>query len=306
MSVANAIKIRTLIGLATILGTSLILTQCRGRSAENIIFRGSDTEVNVVLVMAEDYMDMNPDVSIAVTGGGSGTGISALINKRATVANASRAMSQAEIELAREKDIDPVGIIFGVDAICFIVNENNPINSLTTDQIREIFTGRMQNWTEAGGDNYKITLYGRAGDSGTFRYIQTNILKEDYSLRMKQMSGNSQIIEGIRQDQAGIGYVGIGNAVKKDGEVMKGLKVVAIQAESQDEPVYPVDFENISTGSYALIRPLYQFMNGRPTGKLKDFILYELSEKGQKTLTENGFFPISEDHVEHNRSILQE
>jgi phosphate transport system substrate-binding protein len=256
--------------------------------------------------MAEDFMDMDPDISIAVTGGGSGTGISALLNGRATVANASRAMSEAELELARDKNIDPVGIIFGVDAICFIVNENNPITGLTTDQIREIFTGRMTNWTEGGGDDYKITLYGRAGNSGTFSYIQKNILKENYSLKMKQMSGNSQIIEGIRQDPAGIGYVGIGYAVKKDGNVMKGLKVLSIQAEGQDSPVTPVDFENISNGSYALVRPLYQFMDGRPAGKLKEFLLYELGEKGQKTLVENGFFPISENYMEHNNSILQE
>ena len=282
----------------------LALSACGSRNTENIIFRGSDTEVNLVLVMAEDFMDREPGVSIAVTGGGSGTGIAKLLNGKTTVANASRAMSKTELEIADRKGIEPVDIIFGIDAICFVVNENNPIDALTTDQIREIFTGRMKTWAEAGGSDHKITLYGRAGNSGTFSYIQKNILKENYSLKMKQMSGNSHIIEGIRKDIAGIGYVGIGYAVKKDGEVMKGLKVVSIQAEGQTEAVSPVNFENISNGSYALVRPLYQFMNGRPTGMLREFLLYELSEEGQRTISENGFFPISDEYQEYNKKHL--
>ena len=279
---------------------ALLTTSCGRRDVESIVIRGSDTEVNLVLRMAETYMDDDPDISIAVTGGGSGTGIASLINKRTDIANASRAFTEEELRLASERGVDVRPIIFAVDALCFIVNENLPVEGLTLQQVREVYTGKTANWKDLGGNDAAISLYGRQGNSGTFLYIQKNILKDDYSLKMKQMNGNSQIIEGVRNDQAGIGYVGIGYVVNEKGELMKGIKVLSIQAAGQDAAVSPVNRENISNGSYKVVRPLYQYIDGKPEGKLLDFLQYELSSEGEKMILENGYFPISNEVKKQN------
>ncbi len=279
---------------------ALLTTSCGRRDVESIVIRGSDTEVNLVLRMAETYMDDDPDISIAVTGGGSGTGIASLINKRTDIANASRAFTEEELRLASERGVDVRPIIFAVDALCFIVNENLPVEGLTLQQVREVYTGKTANWKDLGGNDAAISLYGRQGNSGTFLYIQKNILKDDYSLKMKQMNGNSQIIEGVRNDQAGIGYVGIGYVVNEKGELMKGIKVLSIQAAGQDAAVSPVNRENISNGSYKVVRPLYQYIDGKPEGKLLDFLQYELGSEGEKMILENGYFPISNEVKKQN------
>jgi len=258
---------------------AILLVSCGRRDVESIVIRGSDIEVNLVLRMAETYMDNDPDLSIAVTGGGSGTGIASLINKRTDIANASRAFTEEELRLASERGVDVRPIIFAVDALCFIANENLPVEELTLQQVREVYTGKTANWKDLGGNDAAISLYGRQGNSGTFLYIQKNILKDDYSLKMKQMNGNSQIIEGVRNDQAGIGYVGIGYVVNEKGELMKGIKVLSIQAAGQDAAVSPVYRENISNGSYKVVRPLYQYIDGKPEGKLLDFLQYELGSR---------------------------
>jgi len=279
---------------------ALLTTSCGRRDVESIVIRGSDTEVNLVLRMAETYMDDDPDISIAVTGGGSGTGIASLINKRTDIANASRAFTEEELRLASERGVDVRPIVFAVDALCFIVNENLPVEGLTLQQVREVYTGKTANWKDLGGNDAAISLYGRQGNSGTFLYIQKNILKDDYSLKMKQMNGNSQIIEGVRNDQAGIGYVGIGYVVNEKGELMKGIKVLSIQAAGQDAAVSPVNRENISNGSYKVVRPLYQYIDGKPEGKLLNFLQYELGSEGEKMILENGYFPISNEVKKQN------
>jgi len=283
-----------------ILGIALLTTSCGRRDVESIVIRGSDTEVNLVLRMAETYMDDDPDISIAVTGGGSGTGIASLINKRTDIANTSRAFTEEELRLASERGVDVRPIVFAVDALCFIANENLPVEGLTLQQVREVYTGKTANWKDLGGNDAAISLYGRQGNSGTFLYIQKNILKDDYSLKMKQMNGNSQIIEGVRNDQAGIGYVGIGYVVNEKGELMKGIKVLSIQAAGQDAAVSPVYRENISNGSYKVVRPLYQYIDGKPEGKLLDFLQYELGSEGEKMILENGYFPISNEVKKQN------
>lgn len=295
-------KFKTLIRFS--LGIALLLTGCGPRDVETIVIRGSDTEVNMVLRIAETYMENDPHISIAVTGGGSGTGIAALINKRTDIANASRAFKEEEVQIAADRGVDVRPIVFAVDALCFIVNEDLPIDGLSLQQVRGLFTGEIKNWKELGGDDVPVSLYGRQGNSGTFVYIQTNILNGDYSMDMKQMNGNSQIIEGIRNDIAGIGYVGIGNAVDHNGEVMPGTKVLSIQADDQDAPVSPLVTENITSGSYKVVRPLYQYVDGKPENKLLEFLLYELSEEGQKMILESGYFPISEEIKEQNITRL--
>lgn len=281
-----------------------ILVSCKSNHNEVIVIRGSDTEVNLVLQLSEEFMNKNPNTSIAVTGGGSGTGIAALINKKTDIANSSRAFKKPELKLAKERGVNVVPIAFAVDALTFIVNENLPIDSLSVEQVRAIFTGKETNWSVFGGPDKKISLYGRQGNSGTFSFIQEHILKANYSLEMKQMNGTSQIIEGIKNDKDGIGYVGIGYIVKKDGSKMKGVKALSIKGEGQHKAYSPTNFSNIINGNYSITRPLYQYVDGKPQGGVKDFIMYELSERGQTIIGENGYFPISNNYKKLNDEYL--
>ena len=277
-----------------LLGLSLVVSGCGSRDVKSIVIRGSDTEVNLVLRLAETYMQKDPDISIAVTGGGSGVGIASLINKRTDIANSSRAFSEDELQLAEERGVDVRPIVFAMDALCFIVNEELPLDELTLDQVRAIYTGKVKSWREYCDYEGSISLYGRQGNSGTFIYIQQEILKQDYSFEMKQMNGNSQIIEGIRNDKTGIGYVGIGYVVDHKGEEMKGIKVLAIKGDGQEYAVDPSQPANIISGNYQVVRPLYQYIDGKPDKKLLDFLDYELSAEGEKIIIENGYYPTSQ------------
>lgn len=282
----------------------VLIISCKPNNTQNIVIRGSDTEVNLVLQLSEEFMNKHPKTSIAVTGGGSGTGIAALINKKTSIANSSRPFKKSELALAKERGVDVIPIAFAIDALTFIVNENSPIDSLTTQQIRDIFTGKQTNWSAFGGADKKISLYGRQGNSGTFSFIQQQILKANYSLEMKQMNGTSQIIEGIKNDKEGIGYVGIGYIVKKDGSTMKGVKALSIKGDRQTKAYSPVDFTNITSGDYSITRPLYQYTDGKPQGAVKEFILYELSERGQEIISKNGYFPITKNYKKLNNDYL--
>lgn len=277
---------------------------CQKRDIKTIVVRGSDTEVNLVLMLAESYMNTHPDVSIAVTGGGSGTGIAALINKRTDIANSSREFKSEEMKLAKDRNVAVTPIIFAVDALSFIVNESSIIDSLSLTQARDIYTGKITNWTVIGGEDQEISLYGRQSNSGTFTFIQEHILKGDYSLHMKQMNGTSQIIENIKNDRAGIGYVGIGYIINKEGNLIEGIKVLKIYSEDQHKAITPVNPDNIYNGSYPIVRPLYQYLDGKPNDELKNFILYELSPEGQKIISENGYFPITEANKTINSKCL--
>jgi phosphate transport system substrate-binding protein len=256
--------------------------------------------------LAEEFMDNDPDVSIAVTGGGSGTGIAALINKKTDIANSSRELKPSELKLATERGVDVVPIIFAIDALSFVVNESLPIDSLSLLEFRKIFTGVIENWSELGGPDVRISLYGRQSNSGTFTFIQEEILEGDYSPRMKQMNGTAQIIEGIKNDPAAIGYVGIGYIVNKEGEVSQGVKVLKVKEHEYSNAVDPLILSNIRDGTYPIVRPLFQYLDGSPTGKLKAFLEYELSETGQEIISDNGYFPISKKYVEHNKKYLNE
>lgn len=280
----------------------VLLLSCGRSDIETIVIRGSDTEVNLVLRLAETYMESHDKVSIAVTGGGSGTGIAALINKKTDIANSSRAFKEAELRLAKERGVDVIPIIFAVDALSFIVHPDLSIDALSIADIRSIYTGQIDNWNAVGGPDLPISLYGRQGNSGTFTFIQTEILKADYDASMKQMNGTSQIIESIKNDKAGIGYVGIGYIVNKTGEQMEGVKVLSIAEENKE--VSPLETAAITNGDYPIVRPLYQYLDGYPDGVLQAFLEYELSDKGQAIISENGYFPITKKHRQQNQKYL--
>ena len=167
-------------------------------------------------------MKKNPDVNIAVTGGGSGTGIAALINKTTDIANSSRELSPKEEEAAKSAGVQPFRIIFATDGISVVTHPANPISKLTLEQLGKIFKGEITNWKEVGGKDAKISLYGRQSNSGTYVFFREFVVKADYSPHMKAMNGNAQIVEAIKKDKDGIGYVAVGYVVDDEGEVMPG------------------------------------------------------------------------------------
>lgn len=264
-----------------------------------IQIKGSDTEVNLVQRLAETYME-DSKVEISVTGGGSGTGISALINGQVDIANSSRVMKDEEIEQARNNNIDPVRLIIAMDGLSVIAHKSNPVSELTLKQIGDIFKGETKNWQELGGQDKNISLYGRQSNSGTYVYFRDTVLKGDYDSSMNRMNGNAQIVESVKADESSIGYVGVGYVTDENDQVTEGLKIIKVAKEEGAAAVDPLNPENIKTGAYPLARPLNQYVDGKPEGIIKDFIEFELGDKGQEIAVEEGFYPVSPEYTKIN------
>ncbi len=264
-------------------------------SADMIQVKGSDTIINLVQKMAEVYMQQNPAVKISVTGGGSGTGIAAIINKKCDIADASRAISAKEMESAAAAGVSPTRIVIAIDGLSVIVNKNNAVYQLTSEQIGRIFKGEVTNWSEVGGSNMPINLYGRQSNSGTYGFFRESVLKGEYSPKMNSMNGNSQIVEAVKADPSGIGYVGVGYAKKADG-------ITVLEVASGANGIYksPLDTASVIDGSYPISRPLYQYVNGLPEGEVKNFLQFELSDQGQQIVEEQGFYMIAEEYKAQN------
>ena len=274
---------------------------CPESNAQSLIqIKGSDSEVNLVQRLAEVFMKKHPDANIAVTGGGSGTGIAALINKTTDIANSSRDLSPKEEEEAKKAGVQPFRIIFATDGISVVTHPANPISKLTLEQLGKIFKGEIINWKELGGKDAKISLYGRQSNSGTYVFFREFVVKADYSPHMKAMNGNAQIVEAIKKDKDGISYVAVGYVVNEKDEVMPGIKIINIAKDGISEAYSPAKMENVMSKRYPITRPLNQYTNGRPTGKLSDFIKFELSKEGQEIVRKEGFFPVQKDWMEFN------
>ncbi len=252
-----------------------------------IQIKGSDTLINLVQRMSEVYMEKYPKTYIAVTGGGSGTGIAALINGKCDIANSSRIMEPRELNQAKDRGIDVKRVVIAMDGLSIITNKNNPVKQLTIDQLGKIFRGEITNWKELGGKDMQITLYGRQSNSGTFIFFREAILKGDYSQNMNRMNGNAQIVEAIKQDVSGIGYVGVGYVKNA-----KGINVLKIAKDMNSEYISPLNMSAVEQGKYPIARPLNQYINGIPKGAMKDFIEFELGDRGQEIVKEEGFFPV--------------
>src|SRR5690554_223728 len=268
-----------------------VLVSCFSNESKYIALRvrGSDSEVNLVQSIAENFMDQDSLVSVGVTGGGSGAGIASLVNNKTDIANSSRKITDEEIKIARERGVEPYEIIFAQDVLAIIVNENNPIQSLTLEELGKIYSGELTNWKELGGNDEKIMLYGRQSSSGTYIFFREFIVKTEYDQSMIGMSGTAQIVEAIRADKTGVGYVSSGYL---DESVQTGLKVVEIQKDETTTAYSPLDKENVISGNYPITRPLMQYTNGKPKGKLLEFILYQFTPEGMDIIENNGFYPI--------------
>lgn len=268
--------------------------------------KGSDTLVNLVQILAEAYMAKNPRSPIAVLGGGSGTGIAALINGTCDIANHSRPMKDKEIQMAKDKGVTPHTFVIAVDGLSVIVNQENTVSRLTTDQIGAMFRGEIKNWKEVGGPDKPVSLYGRQSNSGTYVFFQEHVLgKQNYSPHMKRMNGNAQIVEGVTADRFGIGYVGVGYVSDAQGKVKKGIKILNVSKDADSAAYSPLNKAAVDSGDYPIARGLLQSTAGIPKGAVLNFIKFELSPEGQKIVEEEGFFPIGAGQMAENEKKLK-
>ncbi|MGB4687325.1 PstS family phosphate ABC transporter substrate-binding protein [Coprothermobacter proteolyticus] len=267
--------------------------------SKSIVIKGSDTEVNMVQALAEEFRNQHPDITISVSGGGSGSGIAALINGEIDIANSSREISQEELDQAKANNIEIGTFIDARDGITVIVHPNNPVEKLTLDQIGKIYRGEITNWKEVGGKDMPITLYGRQSNSGTFTFFRDVAVKGDYASSMRSMNGNSDIINAVAQDETAIGYVGVGYFKQAQNQV----KQVLVSTDGNNY-YSSTDLQAIDQKLYPLARPLYQYVKMPLTQAVKDFLTFEISEEGQAIVEENGFYPIGPEERAISEALL--
>jgi phosphate transport system substrate-binding protein len=251
-------------------------------------------------------MNQNPGSALAVLGGGSGTGITGLINQTCDIANHSREWKQKEIDQAWEKGVSPRFFVIAVDGLSIIVNEKNPLEKLTMAQVGALYRGEIKNWKVLGGPDKAVSLYGRQSNSGTYTFMQEHVLNnKNYSTDMKEMNGNAQIIESVLQDEAGVGYVGVGYLFDKDGKIRAGLKILTISKEPNGQAYSPLDKEAVDSKKYPIARPLYQAVKGKPSGDVAKFLMWETGPEGQKIVEREGFYTIGGEYKAQNDKNLR-
>jgi phosphate transport system substrate-binding protein len=246
---------------------------------ENIIVNGSTTVLPISQATAEAYMKKNPDVTLSISGGGSGNGIKALIDKTTQIANSSRPMKKEEEQLAASKGVKPVSHTVAIDALPPIVHPTNPVNDLTLEQLSLIYQGKITNWKELGGKDMKIIVISRDTSSGTYESWQEKILhKEKVTPRAQLQASSGAVVQAVSKNRYAIGYVGIGYLNKS----VKAVTVNGIEATAK----------NALEGKYPIARPLYMFTNGQPTGAVADYFKFVLSAEGQNIVKKQGFVPV--------------
>jgi phosphate transport system substrate-binding protein len=251
---------------------------------KKITVKGSDTMVILAQKWAEVYMKSHPEVVIQVTGGGSGTGISALINGATDICNSSRPLKKSEMEKLKTRyNTMGIEIPCAKDGITVFLNQANPVDELSIQQLSDIYQGKVTNWKQVGGPNAAIKLYGRENSSGTYVFFLENIVKGDYASSCQTLPGTAAVVNAVSKDKFGIGYGGAAYA-----EGVKHCKV----KKNDTSPAFVATAETIKSGQYPISRYLYMYMANRPTGEIKNYIDWILGPEGQKLVTEVGYFPV--------------
>ena len=260
-----------------------VMASASAFSQAKITVKGSDTMVILAQKWAELYMKNNPSATIQVTGGGSGVGITALINGTTDICNSSRPMKQTEIEKLKARyNTLGVQIPCAKDGITVFLNEANKVNELTLKQLSDIYSGKIRNWKELGGNDAEIRLYGRENSSGTYTYFHDEVVKNDYAASVQSLPGTAAVVNAVKKDVNGIGYGGAAYAV--------GIKHALVKKDANSPPYLPTN-ESIGKGQYPITRYLYMYLRNRPTGETKKYIDWILSQEGQMVVTEVGYFP---------------
>lgn len=274
---------------------ALVLVACGGgeRVSRTLIQnKGSDTLVNVAQAWAEAYAQINPSVAVAVTGGGSGTGIAALIGGSVDIASSSRSMKEEEFEMANERGVVPNELIVGYDALAIYIHPDNPIDEFTLDQLADIYgeNGTAESWSQLGitvpgCSSDEIVRVSRQNSSGTYVYFQEAILGEsDLRLGSRDMAGSSEVVDLVEKTACAIGYSGLAYATEE-------VKVPCLMTEDGGNCIAPSTTSAVD-GTYPIARPLFMYTNGQPEGVTKDYIDWILSDEGQCIILNKGYAPV--------------
>ena len=262
--------------------------------ARNLIQnKGSDTLVNVAQAWAEAYREIDPNVAVAVSGGGSGTGIAAMINGTVDIANASRAMKAKEIELAKSKGQNPIEHVVGYDALAVFLHKDNPMKAISLPQLADIYgeEGKTENWSEMGIEvpgckGQEMVLVSRQNNSGTYAYFRKAVLgkKRDYKMGTRDMHGSKDVVDLVEKTPCAIGYSGLAYATDH-------VKLACVTKDDGGDCVMPT-VASASDGSYPIARPLLMYTNGEPTGTIKEYLDWILSDEGQCIISKKGYAPV--------------
>jgi phosphate transport system substrate-binding protein len=275
------------------LAVILALGGCSRQSqqASSIQIKGSDTMVNLGQAWAEAFMKAHPKVSVAVTGGGSGTGIAALLSKTCDIAELSRELKPEEIAMAREKGFDPKQITVALDGLAVVVHPSNPLSQLTMDQLAAIFSGAVTNWKEIGGADLPIVVLSREVNSGTHVYFKEHVLRRnqkesqvEFAANALMLSSSQAIADEVAQNSGAIGYFGMGYISAKE-------KALAIAKDAAAPFIQPT-IDNVLSQAYPISRPLLMVSRGQPRGLVADFLNFVLSPEGQKIVIKIDFVPV--------------
>jgi len=257
-----------------------------------VAIKGSDTMVNLNQAWAESYMGENRDARVVVNGGGSGTGIAALLEGKTDIAASSREMTAEEIAAATKAGHAPKAQIVGLDGIAVIVNAANPVQSLTVAQLAAIYTGKTTDWKQVGGNAGKIVLLGREVNSGTHVFFKEHVIQggnstspAEYAKATLFVSSSQAIVSEVAHNARAIGYVGLGYV----SDAVRALPI----APATGKPAVAPSPESVVAGTYPISRPLYFYTRGEPSGAVKAFLDYVLSADGQAVVRELEFVPVT-------------
>jgi phosphate transport system substrate-binding protein len=266
----------------------LSLSGCGGGSTTGpkvVTIKGSDTMVILGQRWAETYMGAHPGTRIQVTGGGSGTGIAALINGGTDICEASRPMKDKEKEQVKArhgKEVKEIPV--ALDGIAIYVHQSSPISVLSQPQLKLIYTGKITNWKDVGGQDAKIVPYSRENNSGTYVFFKEHVLgNEDFAREIQTLPGTAAVVNAVSKDPASIGYGGIAYAT--------GIRAVPVKKDDNSEAV-PVSLQTVQSGKYPLSRNLFFYTIGEPQGEEKAFIDWVLGSEGQKICEAVGYYPL--------------
>ncbi len=288
--------------------------------------KGSDTIVNAVQEVAEEFMKDYPHVFVAVTGGGSGVGIASLINRTTEIATASREMKAKEITMAEKRGVHPQEFVVAYDGVAVIVNHNNPLDRLSIQDLHDIFTGKTTNWKDLGGKDLPIVTLSREVSSGTHMYFKEVVVQletkgstEEFSKETLLLTSSQAIVEEVASNESAIGYLGMGylSDRTKAVRVARHSSLVSRSADDKshapsDEPratsdgFFPPTVENVVNKTYPLSRPLYLYTDGAPQGVVRLFIDFALGPIGQTQFIETGFVPVGETSAATQQANAQE
>lgn len=254
----------------------------------SISIKGSDTMLPLVKTWSDAFMKVHPEAKISLTGGGSGTGIAALLNGTTDICAASRDLTPEEKKTAESKGLKLDDRAVARDALSVIVNPKNPVNELTLEQIAKIYTGTFTNWQELGGPDEAIVVVSRESSSGTYIFFQEHVLnKKDFAANALLLQATSAILQTVADSSGGIGYVGLGYAQSAAGKV----KTIGVKA-TPDAPAVKPNAENVLNGHYSISRPLFLIVSKAPEGAIKSFLDFCVSSEGQQIVEEQGYVKV--------------